>query len=244
MFNLFNKNTAPTSYATLEVDFHSHLIPGIDDGAKTIEDSITLIKGLIELGFQTIITSPHILHEFYPNTSDIIKKGEEKVLEALEQEKIAISFKAAAEYYVDEHFKKLVKAKDLLPIYKNYVLIELSTFGETPDLHQDIFELRTAGFRPILAHPERYIFYANNFDAFHELKDWGCLFQLNILSLQGHYGKNIQSLAKKLLKEGLIDFMATDLHNKLHLEALKKALSHKLVGKWLKEEWKNKDLNA
>lgn len=233
MFNFLSKSKH-NNLAKLEVDMHSHLIPGIDDGAKTMEESIHLIQQLQQLGYKKIITTPHIYKEYYPNTSDIIRKGLEQLQIALQKEQIDVEVAAAAEYFMDEYFEDLLARKDLLTFgNKNYVLVEMSFFFEPPLLDNYIFDLCAKGYQPILAHPERYLFLNAQFDRYHELKEKGCLMQMNLPSLVGYYGKPVQQNANQLLKAGLIDLFGTDLHGERHLEALKKAQSNSKIAKML-----------
>lgn len=225
-------------FADLKTDMHSHLIPGIDDGAKTMNESIELIQNLQSLGYEKIITTPHIYQEYYPNTSDIIKRGLEELHLELKNRGIAVEIEAAAEYFMDENFEQLLAKKDLLTFGKNkkYVLVEMSFFFEPPNLMQYIFELCSKGYSPILAHPERYLFLTTEFERYHQFKEHGCLLQMNILSLLGGYGKGVQQNANRMLKAGLFDLMGTDLHHKGHFEGLRKAQSNAKIGKMIKSE--------
>ena len=227
MFSFFRKKQfTHKDYAPLKVDMHSHLIPGIDDGAKDVEDSISLIRQLIALGYQKIITTPHIHSDYYPNTPETILGGLATLRQALKEAAIDIPIEAAAEYYVDEYFEELLeKEAPLLTLASKYVLIEVSMLAPPRNLPEVIFHLNLQGYQPILAHPERYVYYSNKMEKFSEFKNMGCLLQLNLLSLTGYYGKPQKKLGLALLKAGLIDFLGTDLHNERQAKILKKALS-------------------
>lgn len=199
-------------------DIHSHLLPGIDDGAKDIEDTQRLVKGLTALGISRIITTPHIIQGVWPNTSEIINRKKEEVLPVLENQDVF--FDAAAEYLMDESFRQLVKKKDILRLKDNYVLVEMSYINPPIALFDILFDMQVAGYIPVLAHPERYVFYHENFDMYHKLKKAGCRLQLNLLSLTAYYGKDVHKIAVKLLKTGMFDFAGTDAHNTRHLERL------------------------
>jgi protein-tyrosine phosphatase len=223
MFGFFKKKE--TSYSVnfneIGVDIHSHLIPGVDDGAKNLEDSIALIKGLKELGFKKIITTPHIYQDYYPNTSDRLLAGLDTLRQGLKDANVDIEVSCGAEYYMDEFFEALLDKDDILKIYDNYVLVEMSFFAESIQLDEYLFKMQIKGYQPILAHPERYTYYTNNFERFQNLKDRGCKLQLNLLSLTGHYGKEVKDLAIRLLDANLYDFVGTDTHNLTHVEKLK-----------------------
>lgn len=238
MFSFFKKNKIDiqNAYQTLAVDMHSHLIPGIDDGSKSLEESIRLLRQLIELGYKKVITTPHIYYELYPNSSDIILKGLSQLKAAMKQEGLSIEVDAAAEYFMDDHFEGLLEKDDILTIGSTkMVLVEMSFFAAPPKLYDYLFRLQTKGYQPLLAHPERYSFYNNDIKKYQDLKDRGCLFQLNLLSLQGHYGKAVQRMAEKLLKANMIDFLGTDMHHAFHAEGLVELGKSKVFQKILKE---------
>lgn len=200
-------------------DIHSHLMFGIDDGAQTAEDSLFLIKSLINIGFEDFITTPHTFSGFWDNTSEKIVAKEQEVKALLQQNNITNSFKTASEYLMDDHFVTLFQNKDILTLKDNYVLVEMSYLNPPIQLYSIIFDLQVAGYKPVLAHPERYTFYHKNFDEYKKLKNQGCLFQLNLLSTVGYYGSDVQETAFKLLKSSMIDFVGSDVHHKKHIEA-------------------------
>ena len=212
---------ADAGWAFLGGDMHSHFIPGIDDGAKTMEDSIKLLQAMEAMGYKTVITTPHVMIDFYPNTTEIIETGLQKVKDAMAAHNINLSIKAAAEYYIDEYFMEKLGKEPLLTIYQKEVLVEFSMMVEPPMLFDVIYNMQQAGYRPIIAHPERYLFYHNNFTRYKELKNRGCLLQLNMLSVTGYYGKNIKVVADDLLKKGMYDYCGSDMHHEKHAAALK-----------------------
>ena len=214
-----------TDLSGLYIDLHSHLIPGIDDGAKTMEDSITLIRGLRELGFKKIITSPHIMSGGYNNTPEIILSGRDKVREAIKENNIDVEFDAWAEYYLDETIMPKIEKKELLTMGDNYVLVELSYLMKSNNATSYFYKLITNGYKIILAHPERYPYYHNDsLEDYHSLKDQGIFFQLNMASLTDTYGKAARNIAEKLIDKNMIDFIATDLHNERHLKYIRDAV--------------------
>lgn len=199
------------------VDFHSHLLFGIDDGARTFRDTLSLTKSLMNLGINQIITTPHVIQHVWDNTSESIINKKNEVKELLLQEGIDIYFHVAAEYLMDDNFVKLFKQQELLTLKENYVLVEMSYINAPIQLYEIIFDLQVAGYKPVLAHPERYNFYHNNFSEYQKLKKAGCLFQLNLLSIVGYYGENVAKIAQKLLNQGLIDFASSDTHHQKHI---------------------------
>jgi protein-tyrosine phosphatase len=218
-FSFFFKKKKQNLFNGL-VDFHNHLLPGIDDGSKSIEQSQEMLNIYNELGIEKIIASPHVFKDLYPNTSKTIKKSYDSLMSSLiDQETKVLGF--GAEYMVDEFFlKELDKKSKLLTCFKNYVLIEIPFFGQLKLLEEALFKLQNMGYTPILAHPERFNSIQST-NIIKELKQRGAKIQLNALSLIGFYGKDVQKKSKEYLKLGLYNFIATDAHNQYQLIKLK-----------------------
>jgi protein-tyrosine phosphatase len=227
MFGIFKKKKEDKKeryfdYSSIVVDMHSHVLPGIDDGAKTPEESIQLIRKMMDLGIQKIIATPHIMIDYYKNTPQTINGALEILKAELEKEKIDIVVEAAAEHYFDETFEERVKKKELMIMGDNYVLFEFSFISAPPNVIPVVQKLKDLGYKPILAHPERYTYM--EMDQFKTLHDWGLSFQLNTISLTGYYGRDSKRLAESLIDQQLIDFISSDMHHLRHAEALKHAL--------------------
>jgi tyrosine-protein phosphatase YwqE len=215
----FLQDLIPDNY----IDIHSHLLPGIDDGASTIEDTTTLINGLEEIGFKKFITTPHVMGDVWPNTSNQINEKMGSTIAELKVHNIGNRFKAAAEYMIDAEFRELFKNEPLLSLKENMILVEMSYLNPPIQLKDILFELQVAGYQPLLAHPERYNFYHHpSLEDYKKLKKAGCLFQLNMLSTTGYYGERVAKTADLLIKNGLIDFIGSDIHHTRHLEAMHK----------------------
>jgi protein-tyrosine phosphatase len=222
MFKLFSKpKTEKTAFGRIKVDMHSHLLPGIDDGSPDMATTLKLIRGMMDLGFSKFITTPHIMWDMYKNTSAIILEKLELVRAAIREEGLEVEINAAAEYFLDDHVAELLKNNEpLLTVSGKMVLTEFSLAYPSHSLKDILFEMQMQGYQPIIAHPERYLYLEGNKDFYEELKDLGCYFQLNLLSLTGYYGKSAQELAQFLLKKNYYDLVGTDLHGYRHLEAL------------------------
>lgn len=224
MFKFFSKTKAKSEkvdYSVFKTDMHSHLLPGIDDGAGDIETSVELIRGMSELGYKKLITTPHIIWDMYRNTPQIINEKLELVRNAIKKENIDIEIHAAAEYFLDEHVEELLTKKEpLLAVSGNKVLTEFSMAFPSMNIKDILFEMAIQGYHPIIAHPERYIYLQQNKEFYNELKDIGCMFQLNLLSLAGYYGRSVKDLAEYLLNNDFYDMVGTDLHNFHYLEGL------------------------
>lgn len=219
MLSFFKKTPKLTFAEILKVDIHSHLIPGIDDGSPDMKTSISFLENMLELGYEKVITTPHIMMDFYPNTNKGILEGLAALKMELKKRNIKIKVEAAAEYFLDSHFEQLLIDNDILSIGpKKYVLVEMSFISPSPNFENYIFNLLTKGYTPILAHPERYNYWHGNNKIFPYIRELGCLMQINITSLLGYYGKPIKNLAYSLIKAGYIDFLGTDMHHDKHLK--------------------------
>lgn len=212
------------------VDIHSHILPGIDDGAKNIQDAIALLKRMRKYGVQHFILTPHIMESVWENTPTIINKQlsllkSELVHHGLED----LTIRAAAEYMMDHNFEQLLENEQLMTLKDQKILVEMSYFNPPVNLYELLFNLQVKGYQPILAHPERYQFLHANYKEYQKLKDAGCLFQLNLLSLTDHYGKGVQKIAFKLLEDQLIDVVGSDVHNQFHLDKLETINSSKII---------------
>ena len=205
-------------------DIHSHLLPGIDDGVKSLDESIEIIHLFKELGIYQITTTPHIMGEHYPNTPAIIRSKLRELHARLDEKGISVKIDAAAEYYFDDHFLALIESpSDLLTFDDGYLLVETPVFNPPPNWQEVFFELRTNGITPILAHPERYPYIAGKPEIARQIKDLGVKLQMNIPSLLGFYGEEVRKTALTLKKKGLVDFYATDCHNIKQASLLKEA---------------------
>ena len=222
MISIFQKKNVPQAdFSQLRCDMHSHLIPGIDDGSPDLATSMQLIKGMAGLGYKKIITTPHIMWDMYKNTPGTILPGFDAVKNELKKNNLQIEFEVAAEYFLDDYFEKLVDSGAPLLTFKDtLVLVEFSFVQEPVELKAILFKLQIKGYQPVIAHPERYLYFGAKKHWYEEMKDTGCLFQLNMLSLGGFYGKGPVELAHYLIKQRYINLIGTDLHNSHHLALL------------------------
>jgi protein-tyrosine phosphatase len=222
VFSIFKKKSRPAgSLEGLVCDMHSHLIPGIDDGSPDIETSLLLVRGLIDLGYKKLITTPHINQDFFPNTPEMIGAGRDVVTAALRQQQIDVGFHAAGEYLMDDFFTARVASGALLSLRDKLVLVELSFAVPVINLREIIFDMQVQGYQPVLAHPERYLYFGVSKGWYDQLRDAGVLFQLNLLSFAGHYGRESRDLAAWLVKKQYVEYVGTDLHHEHHLEILR-----------------------
>lgn len=200
-------------------DIHSHLLFGIDDGAKTFEDTLFLTNSLMEFGTTAFITTPHTIAHIWQNTRDGIIAKNDETTKLLIESNINAPFRSASEYLMDSDFVNRFNSEPLLTLKDNYVLVEMSYINAPIQLYDILFDLQIAGYIPVLAHPERYVFYHNNINEYKRLKKAGCRFQLNLLSSVGYYGEAVFQAAKELLALGMIDYVGSDAHHKNHIQA-------------------------
>ncbi len=206
-------------------DLHSHLIPGIDDGARTMADSVEMVRQMAAQGFNHLVTTPHIMWDSYKNTPEIITKGLGEVREACLENGIDIRLDAAAEYFIDEHFMELLRGNgELLTLPGNRLLVELPYTTPLMNTTDTLFSVIGYGYRPVLAHPERYTYFHATPEIYQQLKEQGCELQLNALSLTGQYGSGVRKMARWLLKQRLVTFVGSDAHDLRHVKALARAM--------------------
>jgi tyrosine-protein phosphatase YwqE len=231
--SLFKKKPYDPTKNPFKVDIHSHLLPGIDDGSQNLAESLKLIKQLHLLGYSKLITTPHIISDFYPNNREIITEKLHIVQEALKVEEINITLEAGAEYYVDMNFLNLIEDENLLTFNKHYVLFETDYMTKPMILKDVILNLLNKGYIPVLAHPERYIYLNNDIEAYKRLKALGVLFQINAKSL---YNKSKPSykVALTLIKLGLVDFVGSDTHRMRDIARLESFLKSKTCQQMIK----------
>lgn len=223
MFNWFWKNKAQ-DLPVLTTDMHSHLLPGLDDGVATLEDAEQIIRKLKHLGYEHIITTPHVMSDAYRNTREGILAGLETLREHLKTRDIAMRISAAAEYYLDEALFRMVETdQPLLTFGEKYVLFETNFITEPFNLKEFIFLATTKGYKLILAHPERYLYLQNNLTKVQDLLDRGVLMQMNISSLTGYYSKPVQQTAFKLIDNGMVHWLGSDCHHFQHAQLMEKA---------------------
>ncbi len=203
------------------VDIHSHILPGIDDGASTLEDTQFLIEEMKQLGFTKVITTPHTMNNVWDNTPETIENAITKVKSNVT---LPFEIQAASEYLLDESVIIKAKEKTLLTLKNNFVLVELSYLNPPIQLYDFLYQLQLSGYHVVLAHPERYSYYHSNKKEYKKLKKAGCLFQLNLLSTVGYYGREVAETAHYLLKENLYDFTGSDIHHKNHIKGFQSKL--------------------
>jgi tyrosine-protein phosphatase YwqE len=207
------------------IDIHSHLLPGIDDGAKNIEETVSLISKMKGIGIKKIITTPHIITNVWDNTENSIISKLSQTLNAIPDTINQENFSCAAEYMLDSYFLKRMATEKLLTLKQDFILVEMSYLYPPLQLYEIIFEIQLAGYKPILAHPERYLFYHNNYKEYDKLKSSGCYFQLNLLSTVNYYGPMVTKIANKLIKDNVYNFVGSDIHHEKHIDSFSRKIA-------------------
>jgi len=210
----------------LGCDMHSHFIPAIDDGSKSVEDTMLMLQSLSDLGIEKFITTPHIMGDFYQNSPETILPGLEKIQEAIKSAGKTWKIRAAAEYYMDHEFLTKLDSGPLLTVSKNKVLVEFSYVNRPNNMKDMLFALKINGYSPIIAHPERYPYLYTSMKEYEELLDFEAEFQLNLGSLTGMYSQGAQKIAIELIRKGWISYVGTDMHNMKNYPFYEALLDH------------------
>ncbi|AZI25511.1 MAG: capsular biosynthesis protein [Chryseobacterium sp.] len=241
MFGLFKKKkiVPEFNFSNIGTDMHSHIIPGIDDGAQTINDSIALAKKFKALGFKKLIATPHIMADYFRNTPDSIHRALDVLRKGLQEIQLDLEVDAAAEYYLDETLERKVKQKEILSFGSNYLLFELSYINAPQNLYDIIKLMQDSGYKPVLAHPERYPYYYGSFESYHQIRETGCLLQMNSIALTGYYGSGAKKVAEEMVENHLVDFIGSDMHHLKHAAALEDSLSTPLMQRLLSQHQLN-----
>lgn len=227
MFRWFEEDKSNS----LKVDIHSHLLPGIDDGVSTWEEALTILAEFAAIGYERIITTPHIHSTYFLNSAETIRALGEECQERVKAADISIKVDYAAEYMVDNHFIDLLEQPEDLLYFGNekYVLIETGFRVKSLFLSDALFMMHSKGYQPILAHPERYEYLDLDMIFANEVKEQGVKLQVSGMSLEGYYGSTVRSKARMLIKNGLADFIASDMHRITQMDVFKKSLKQKLL---------------
>lgn len=221
MFQIFIKKKFLVDYLGGITDIHNHILPGIDDGAKTTEDSLQLIKEFSEIGIEKFIATPHIMDTYYPNTPETINNALSILKKEIEKQNLStIQISAGAEHMIDSNFEDILEKSQVMPLTKNYLLVEMSYLQPSINFDSAIQKIGSKRYFPILAHPERYT-YLHKTSKYASYKENGVLFQLNLLSLSNYYGKEVFTMGQKLLEKNRIDFIGSDIHNMNQMNQLK-----------------------
>jgi protein-tyrosine phosphatase len=212
--------------AQMGADLHVHVLPGIDDGAATLHDSLALLDLHYQAGIRRIVATPHIHSDFFRNTPDSIHAAWEKLQPLAEERWPDLQLTYAAEYYGNDYLLALLDTNTLLPLFDRYLLVETSMFREQPHFPELIAALIDKGWKPVLAHPERYRTWHNQPGLYSEMYEMNVIFQVNLLSLGGAYGSAEKAVAEMLIQQGMAGALGTDLHRAADYRFVHKAVQN------------------
>jgi tyrosine-protein phosphatase YwqE len=223
---LFRRKEKPARLPAPGTDIHSHLLPGIDDGVTSWEESLEILSTFQQLGYRRAITTPHIIQDSYRNSAETILPLLEELKGRMREAGLTIEVHAAAEYYLDETLlAKVVNDEPLLTFGDSYLLFETNFISEPLHLKEFLFRATINGYKPVLAHPERYSFFVDNPALLEDLHNRGVLFQINLPSIIGYYSRPSQQLAERLIDRGWVHFLGSDIHRANQLDVTAEALS-------------------
>lgn len=222
MVSLFRKKFFLADLLEGFVDIHNHILPGIDDGAKEVQDSLDMLYAFSELGISQFVCTPHIYKERYPNTFDTILKAHLSLSEAVsERSDLQVQLDFAAEHMVDQNLEELLRSGQFLPMRKAYILIEMPFLQASLNMPHVIGLCKERNLFPILAHPERYRYMHHSMQTYYQYRKMGVFFQVNLLSLTGYYGTRIQAKALDLIQDDMVHFLGSDVHRAVEIERIK-----------------------
>ena len=242
IFNsLFKRQRQPLFFAT---DIHCHILPGIDDGAPDADYGAELVMRMSAWGLSRIIATPHVVGEVYENTPESISAALTRLQESMHAKGIPTTVQSAAEHRLDDLFSRNIIADTLISHPGKHVLIENSFMQEARDIDSIVIRLTNRGYIPIMAHPERFVYYHSaNLKRYFELHRLGVRFQVNLLSIAGRYGSEPRHVAERLIEAGIVDFFGTDVHRHEHCDAIEAFLSSRNYDKLLNAIKKRPCLN-
>lgn len=208
-------------------DMHNHILPGVDHGSQSVEQSLQMLEAEIKMGIKRVICTPHVTAETFENTPDTILPAFEVLKNAVAEAGLDVELHVSAEYRLDDFWNKQYAAGNLIPMPGKFLLVENSFMQELLELDELLFDLAIKGYQPILAHPERYGYYSHRHHRYETMHNAGVCFQLNILSLAGYFGSSARDNAVWLVKNGMVDMLGTDMHNLEHAEIIMEYLRSK-----------------
>ena len=216
MFNLFKKKSKESPKLFYHTDMHCHILPGVDHGSQSVEESLEMLRAEIDMGITHIICTSHVTAETFENTPESLTAAYEVLKQAVKEEGLPVELYVSAEYRIDEYWTKEYEAGHLLPMPGKRILLENSFVQELIGIDNMMFDLQVKGYRPILAHPERYRYYYDRKDRYKALHSASVKFQVNLLSLAGYFGKSAREIALWLIDNNLCDMFGSDMHGMDH----------------------------
>ena len=218
-----------------QTDVHSHILPGVDHGSQSVEQSLEMLRAEAAMGIKRVILTSHVTAITFENTRETLMDAFMKLKDAVTDEGLDIDLCLSAEYRMDEYFDKEYAADHLLPMPGNHILLENSFQQELMNLDELLFDMQVKGYRTILAHPERYTYYSRRRKRYEQLHNAGARFQVNILSFTGYFGEEARDSALWFVRNGMIDYLGSDMHNLKHAHIIMDYINSKEWKKLSKE---------
>lgn len=227
MFNFFNRKKQEDVKLPYHTDVHSHILPGVDHGSQSVEQSLEMLQAELDMGIDRVMCTSHVTAETFENTIESLTEAGNTLKAAVEAAGLPVEIHASAEYRLDEYWNQEYAAGHVLPMPGNYVLVENSFIQELIEIDDMMFDLQVKGYKPILAHPERYPYYYHRHERYKKLHSGGVKFQVNILSLAGYFGSGAREAAQWLISNNLVDMLGSDMHHMDHAKVIKEYLQSK-----------------
>ena len=234
MFKIFGrKNKKEEAKLFYNTDMHCHIMPGVDHGSQSVEESLAMLHAEMDMGISRVILTPHVTAETFENTPESLAQGFATLKQAVENEGLDIELHYSAEYRIDEYWTDQYAKGAVVPMPGKYLLLENSFVQELISIDDMMFDLLSSGYKPILAHPERYSYYYQRHSRYEKLHNAGVKFQINILSLAGYFGGMARENAMWLLEHNLVDMLGSDMHSMDHADIIRRYINSKEWNKLL-----------
>jgi len=230
MFGKLFKRSKEQVKLFYNTDVHCHILPGVDHGSQSMEQSLEMLRAEAEMGINRVILTSHVTAITFENTRETLTDAFMKLKDAVTDEGMDMELFLSAEYRMDEYFDKEYAADHLIPMPGNHILLENSFQQELMNLDDLLFDMQVKGYRTILAHPERYTYYSRRRKRYEQLHNAGARFQVNILSFTGYFGEEARDSALWFAHNGMIDYLGSDMHNVKHAHIIMDYINSK--------EWK------
>lgn len=220
LFNFLKSKSNSVHKLFYHTDIHAHIMPGVDHGAADVDEALELIGAQQRWGIDQIILTSHVTETTFENNPETLASGFETLSAAMKESGNPVKIAYSAEYRIDPLFMEQLGKGQIIPMPDNYLLVENSYIQEPIGLDTLLFDLKVKGYQVIMAHPERFPYYHESMSRYEALHGAGNLFQVNLLSLAGYFGKAAKKIAETLAKNGMVDFLGSDIHHMQHVDAI------------------------
>lgn len=198
------------------IDLHCHILPGVDDGPRTLEESLDMARAAVADGIETLVATPHTLNGVYLNPVGAVRSGVDALQSALDAADIPLRVYAGGDVHLVPDMLQAIQIGDAVTLHDQhkYILLELPSQSLPPHLKDEIFRLKVGGVTPIITHPERNMALAQDAEILFDLIDMGALVQVTAMSLTGGFGEFVRGVSERILEQRLAQVIATDAHSR------------------------------